>query len=131
MQNTIKLSEFELDVMNILWQKGQLSASQVHDKIKLEKDVSYSTVKTIIDRLEQKKAVSRESMQGRTIYYAAAIKRESLSTPMLKGFLKRMFAGNPHKMVAQLLDNEKLNNEEIEQLETMLAEHKTRNKNKD
>lgn len=128
MQDQTKLSEFELDVMNIFWKVGQLSAPQVHEFIKPEKSVSYSTVKTIIDRLEQKAALKRCSLQGRTIYYAAAIERESLSTPMLKGFLKRMFAGNPHKMVAQLLDNEKLNNEEIEQLESMLAAQKAKNK---
>jgi BlaI family penicillinase repressor len=92
--------------------------------------VSYSTVKTIIDRLEQKLALTRAEQQGRTIYYAPAIEREALSTPLLKGFLKRMFAGNPHKMVAQLLTDEQLNNDEIEQLENMLAAQKAKNINR-
>ncbi|MEP1448017.1 MAG: BlaI/MecI/CopY family transcriptional regulator [Paraglaciecola sp.] len=127
MTTDIKLSEFELDVMNILWQLGKASAPEVHEKIKLDKDVSYSTVKTIIDRLEQKEAVMRAEQQGRTIFYAPAIERETLSPPLLKGFLKRIFAGDPHKMVAQLLDNEQLNNNEIEQLENMLAAHKAKN----
>lgn len=122
-----KLSEFELDVMNLFWQHGQSSAPQIHEWIKADKDVSYSTVKTIIDRLEQKDALIRASQQGRTIYYAAAIERETFSTPLLKGFLKRMFAGDPHRMVAQLLDNEQLNNAEIEQLERLLATQKAKN----
>jgi BlaI family penicillinase repressor len=116
--------------MNILWQVGKASAPEVHEKVKLDKDVSYSTVKTIIDRLEQKAALTRDSQQGRTIYYAPAIEREALSSPLLKGFLKRMFAGDPHKMVAQLLTNEQLNNHEIEQLEFMLAAQKAKNKNR-
>jgi BlaI family penicillinase repressor len=128
MKTDIKLSEFELDVMNILWQAGKASAPEVHEKIKLDKDVSYSTVKTIIDRLEQKLALTRVYQQGRTIYYAPTIEREALSTPLLKGFLKRMFAGDPHKMVAQLLANEQLDNNEIEQLENMLAAQKAKNK---
>jgi hypothetical protein len=41
-----------------------------------------------------------------------------------------MFAGDPHKMVAQLLANEQLNNNEIEQFEYMLAAQKARNKNR-
>ena len=126
-----KLSEFELDVMNILWQVGQASAPEVHAKIKIDKEVSYSTVKTIIDRLEQKSAITREGHQGRTIYYAPAIERETLSTPLLKGFLKRIFAGNPHKMVAQLLDDEPLSNAEIEHLENMLAAKKAKNNERD
>ena len=129
MANNIKLSEFELDVMNVFWQDRKASAPEVHEKIKLDKEVSYSTVKTIIDRLEQKVAVTRADQQGRTIYYAPAIEREALSPPLLKGFLKRMFAGDPNKMVAQLLANEQLNNSEIEQLENMLAAHKAKNKN--
>jgi BlaI family penicillinase repressor len=127
MKTDIKLSEFELDVMNIFWQAGKASAPEVHERIKFDKDVSYSTVKTIIDRLEQKTALTRADQQGRTIYYAPAIEREALSTPLLKGFLKRMFAGDPHKMVAQLLANEQLNNSEIEQLENMLAAQKVKN----
>ena len=127
MKIDIKLSEFELDVMNILWQVGTGSAPEVHERIKLDKDVSYSTVKTIIDRLEQKAALTRVSQQGRTIYYTPAIERKAVSTPLLKGFLKRMFAGDPHKMVAQLLANEQLDNSEIEQLENMLATQKAKN----
>jgi BlaI family penicillinase repressor len=130
MKTDIKLSEFELDVMNIFWQAGKASAPEVHERIKFDKDVSYSTVKTIIDRLEQKTALTRADQQGRTIYYAPAIEREALSTPLLKGFLKRMFAGDPHKMVAQLLANEQLNNSEIEQLEKMLAAQKVKNSTK-
>lgn len=127
MDNDTKLSEFELDVMNLFWQLGQASAPQVHEWIKADKDVSYSTVKTIIDRLEQKQALKRSSQQGRTIYYAAAIERETFSTPLLKGFLKRIFAGDPQLMVAQLLDNEQLNNEEIDKLQSLLAAHKAKN----
>jgi len=127
MESDTKLSEFELDVMNFFWQHGQASAPEIHELIKADKDVSYSTVKTIIDRLEQKQTLTRSSQQGRTIYYAAAIERETFSTPLLKGFLKRMFAGDPHRMVAQLLDNEQLNNEDIEKLEALLAAQKAKN----
>ena len=127
METDTKLSEFELDVMNLFWQQGQASAPEIHELIKVDKDVSYSTVKTIIDRLEQKQALTRATQQGRTIYYAAAIERETFSTPLLKGFLKRMFAGDPHRMVAQLLDNEQLNNEDIEKLESLLAAQKAKN----
>lgn len=129
MKADIKLSEFELDVMNIFWQTGKSSAPEIHEKIKLDKDVSYSTVKTIVDRLEQKSALTRASQQGRTIYYTPAIEREAVSTPLLKGFLKRIFAGDPQKMVAQLLANEQLDNSEIEQLEKMLAAQKAKNTN--
>ncbi|GLR72598.1 BlaI/MecI/CopY family transcriptional regulator [Agaribacter marinus] len=120
-----KLSDFELDVMSIFWRVNKASAPQVHELITENKEVSYSTVKTIVDRLEQKSAIKRESLQGRTIFYAPAIKQESLSTPLLKGFLRRLFSNRPQQLIAQLIENEELNNDDIEKLEKMLAEKKS------
>ena len=120
----MKLSEFELDVMNLFWQCQQASAPEIHEQIKQDKDVSYSTVKTIIDRLEQKQAIIRASQNGRTIYYAAAVARETFSTPLLKGFMNRLFAGNPQKLIAQVLQSEELDDADIEQLQKILADKK-------
>ncbi len=53
----MKLSEFELDVMQLLWQQEPCTAAQLHEQLSQHKKVAYTTVKTIVDRLEQKGAV--------------------------------------------------------------------------
>jgi BlaI family penicillinase repressor len=122
-----KLSEFELDVMNLLWELEKASAPQLHELVSKTKNVSYSTVKTIVDRLEQKSAILRAEQHGRTILYAPAVSRESMSKPLLKGFLNRMFNGKPKSMIAQLLDNEDLSDADIDTLQKMLEQKKGKN----
>jgi len=120
----VKLSEFELDVMEIYWKHSSMCAVDVHREIKEIRDVSYSTVKTIIDRLEQKSALTRAEKQGRTIFYTAAIEPSQVSKPMIKGFLRRLFSGKPQQLIAQLIQDEELTNDDIATLEKMLASKK-------
>ncbi|WP_438864875.1 BlaI/MecI/CopY family transcriptional regulator [Neptunicella sp.] len=124
----MKLSEFELDVMQLFWQKPQASAPEIHEIISQDRDVGYSTVKTIIDRLEQKSALRRTGQIGRTIYYASAVARESISTPLLNGLLKRVFAGKPKTLIAHLIENESLSTSDIESLQAMLIDKQRQNK---
>mgnify|MGYP001155056959 CR=1 FL=1 len=124
----MKLSDFELDVMEIIWQHESISAVDIHKAIQQQRAVSYSAVKTVIDRLEQKAVLKRVEQQGRTIFYASAIAKEQVSKPMLKGFLKRLFSGKPQQLIAQLIQDEELSDKEIKALEQMLASKKQQDK---
>ena len=55
-----KLSDFEMDIMICFWERKQLSAPEVHRMLGVERGVTYSTIKSLIDRLETKGALSRE-----------------------------------------------------------------------
>jgi BlaI family penicillinase repressor len=72
----MRLSEFELDVMTHFWNDRELSAPELFERIGAERGVAYSTVKTIVDRLEQKGAIERVSNRGRTIVYSPLVKRD-------------------------------------------------------
>ena len=61
-----KLSNFELDIMSCFWERKQLSAPQVHKLLGVERGVTYSTIKSLIDRLEAKVRFSLPS-PGRVI----------------------------------------------------------------
>ena len=88
---SIRLSEFELDVMTHFWSDRELSAPELYERIGGERGVAYSTVKTIVDRLEQKGAIERVANRGRTIFYAPVVKRERVRKPLVKAFLRRLF----------------------------------------
>ena len=127
----MKLSEFELDVMQIFWEKGTSSSPEVFKCINEEKDVAYSTVKTIIDRLEVKKAIVRERVEGRAIFYAPSIEKSAITQELLPSFLKRFFNGKPSNLIAYLMKDEKLSDDDIAYLETFLAKQKGNKSNKD
>jgi BlaI family penicillinase repressor len=119
---TIRLSEFELDVMAHFWSDRELSAPQLFERIGHERGVAYSTVKTIVDRLEEKGAIERVSNQGRTIFYAPIIKRERVRKPLVRTFLRRLFGNDLRPLFAQLLQDEKLSDEELEYLRRLVGE---------
>lgn len=124
----MKLSEFELAVMQQFWEHGELSAPAVHEHLGQARGVTYSTIKTIIDRLEEKSALSRSGQHGRTILYTATIAEEQLQKPMVRDFLKRVFGGNRRPMFAQLLDDEQLSSQDIDYLESLIRARKQRDR---
>jgi BlaI family transcriptional regulator, penicillinase repressor len=120
----MSLSNFELEVMQLFWEMNEASAPHIHKIIESRREVNYSTVKTIIDRLEKKQAIKRCRTQGRTIYYASVREKKSVSTPLIKDFIKRVFLGKSRPLAAHILEKEDLNLEDIEYLESVLQERK-------
>ena len=118
------LSDFELEVMQLLWQQGESTAPAIHKIIAKKRAVACSTVKTIIDRLEKKNAIERSRKEGRTIYFSPLIEKKQLRLPLIKDFINRVFLGNSKPLVAHILEEEKLTLEDIEYLESVLKERK-------
>ena len=121
----MKLSEFELDVMQHFWQLGACSSPQIHKLICQDKQSAYTTVKTIIDRLEEKGAIKREPSPGRSIVYSPAITTEDISKSLLPNFVKRFFAGKPSQLIAQLIKDDELTDDDVAYLENYLKARKT------
>lgn len=116
----MRLSDFEFDVMTHFWRDGELSAPELFRRIGHERGVTYSTVKTIVDRLEAKGAIRRNEAEGKIILYSAAVKQERIRKPLVKTFLRRMFGNDLRPLFAQLLQDEKLSEEEIEFLKDLI-----------
>ncbi len=117
----MKLSEFEVDVMQQVWRLGRCSAPDVHEGVASARNVAYTTVKTIIDRLERKGCVVRVGVDGRAILYEAAVSRATVQQSMLERFVANVFAGDRKPMFTHLLRDETLNATEIRHLHDLLV----------
>lgn len=117
----MKLSEFELEVMDIIWDSGEAVIADVHEKIAERRKVAYSTVKTIFARLEEKGALERVRTYGRTVLYRPTLAREDVARPLVKDFMNRLFGGGFRQMVSHALADEKLSSEDIRYLEELIA----------
>jgi BlaI family penicillinase repressor len=120
----MSLSNFELEVMQLFWEMNEATAPQIHKIIAQRRDVKYSTVKTIIDRLEKKQSIKRSRTQGRTIFYSPINEKKSVRTPLIKDFIKRVFLGKSRPLAVHILEQEDLDLEDIEYLESILKERK-------
>lgn len=104
------------------WRDGQLSAPELFERIGDARGVTYSTVKTIVDRLEEKGAIERTASRGRTIFYSPAVKQERIRKPLVESFLRRLFGDDLRPLFAQLLRDERLSDDELEYLRDLVDE---------
>lgn len=120
----MKLSEFEQDVMQLLWQHEPCTVAQLHEHLSKTKQVAYTTLKTIIDRLEQKQAVERAGQLGKAIIYRSCISQSALSDVAIPGFMQRFFGGDSRSLIAHFIQQEVLNADDIEYLQNLLQDKK-------
>lgn len=118
-----RISDAELAVMEILWVESPLSATDVADRVKNERDWSLTTVKTLLSRLAAKAAVETEQ-DGRRFLYSPLVDRESYVAGESKRLVDRLFGGKFMPLVAHLAENEKLSDDEIAEIERILREMK-------
>jgi len=118
----MKLSPFELEIMGVLWDKEESVVPDIHLAIKENRDVTYSTVKTIVSRLENKGAIKRIKSYGRTVLYGPAISKEELAKPMVKELLGLLYGGHVRPLMTHIMADEPLSKEDLDHLEALVQE---------
>ena len=116
-----RLSRLELRVMDALWSLGPSSGREVQESFPEPGRPAYTTVLTIISRLEAKKAVRRARKVGNAYIFEAVISRRAAQSHMLDDFL-RLFSGGMQPLMAQLVDSGRLTLEDVQEAEKRLLE---------
>lgn len=120
----MKLSDLELDVMHFFWQESPSSAKKVHHKIVQQRPVAYNTIKTIVDRLEEKGALIRSGKDGRMFLYQPLVDRQDLMPSAVPRFIQRFFGGNASGLLTHLINDDSLSDADIDYLEQFLKDKK-------
>jgi BlaI family transcriptional regulator, penicillinase repressor len=118
----VNLSNLELDVMRLIWRDKEVIVPDLHRELERDRGLSYSTVKTIVDRLEEKGAIGRIRTYGRTILYGPLVEEGALAKPMIKDMLRRLFGGEARPMISHLLNEAELSSEDLKHLEKVIAQ---------
>lgn len=118
----MNLSNLELDVMRLIWRDKEAIVPDLHRELERDRGLSYSTVKTIVDRLEEKGAIGRIRTYGRTILYGPLIEEQTLAKPMVRDLLRRLFGGEARPMISHLLNEAELSAEDLQYLEQVIAQ---------
>ncbi|MEM7012272.1 MAG: BlaI/MecI/CopY family transcriptional regulator [Verrucomicrobiota bacterium] len=117
-KSTSKISDGEMEIMNLLWERGPLSINEAHQEI--GRPIGYTTIQTRLNRLVEK-GVAKKSTD-RPAKYEAAISPDSVSAGHLDLLVERVTSGSVVPLVAQLLSNRKFTNDEITELKRFIAE---------
>lgn len=117
-----RISESEWDVMKIVWRDGPCQAQVVIDALASPNEWSPSTIKTLLNRLLRKGALSHEKL-GKSYVYAAAFSEEQCRAAAAESFIERVFDGALSPLLAHFAGSrKKLRKEDIAELENLLRE---------
>ena len=123
--NTVKLSPLELKAMEALWKLGRASIREILEQLPVSKKPAYTTVQTLVYRLEAKGAVRKLRKIGNAHVFVPAITRRQAYRRLVSDFLD-LFSGSPRPVMSHLADTGKLTLEDLRDLERILRDRKTR-----
>jgi len=109
--------------MKILWARGQATVADVHGDLAKERDLAYTTIATMLRKMEARGLV-KHRLDGRSFVYSAAVVEEAVSQGMADHLVDRLFEGSLSDMVHHLLTTREVSHEELSKLEKMIADVK-------
>jgi len=116
-----KISAAELKILEILWETSPLGASQIISALQNIESWNNRTIKSLITRLLKKKAISYKQDGNRYLYYPLLKKNDYLNTASC-GIIHSLFGGKISPLVAHFVKQEKISNEDIQELKAILQE---------
>jgi predicted transcriptional regulator len=118
-----RLGDLQLRIMKVLWANEAATVAEVHAAVGGEGDLAYTTVATMLRKMEARGLV-KHRMEARSFIYRAAVAEEAVSRGMADHLLERLFEGSLADMVRHLLSNREVSREELSKLEKLIAERK-------
>ncbi|MBZ4191055.1 BlaI/MecI/CopY family transcriptional regulator [Niabella beijingensis] len=120
---SIKPTESELEILQVLWEKGNATVREVHESLLTFKDVGYTTTLKLMQIMNEKGLVKRND-SFRTHIYKAAVNKEVTQQYMLNKFVSNLFGGSSSQLVMQALGNGKVTPEELNEIQLMIDQLK-------
>jgi predicted transcriptional regulator len=117
------LTEAELRLMDVLWEKGAATVGEVAENLPKELGLAYNTVLTTLRILDEKGYVRhKKSTEGRAFVYSPRVGRDEAGRSAVRYLVSRFFRNSPELLVLNLLKDEKLSEKELGRIRTLLAE---------
>src|SRR5688572_24090698 len=115
----------ELEILGILWEHGPQTVKQVHDAVRVTRDIGYTTILKLMQVMTEKGLVERDE-SARSHVYAALAPEKKVKRKLVSDLVERAFAGSAASLVQQLLSAKRASPEELEEIRAILDEHTKR-----
>ena len=118
-------SNAELEILRILWKEGPRTVREVHDALKRDRPVGYTTVLKTMQVMSEKKLVSRDESE-RSHVYSAAVEEKSVKRRLVSDLLDKVFDGSAAQLVMQALSDKRASPEDLKKIRKLLNESERR-----
>jgi BlaI family transcriptional regulator, penicillinase repressor len=116
------LTEAELRLMQILWEKGRATVAEVAAALPKQLDLAYNTVLTTMRILETKGYLRHEKAKdARAFVYVPVVAKEQATRSAVRQLLRRFFGDSPEALVLNLLDDETIGESELKNIRKLLG----------
>ena len=124
-----KLGERELDIMQVLWQSGAATVAEVHQSLLNKRDdIAYTTVQTMLNRLETKGLVKRDD-SDRAHRYLPRLKEPAVVNRAIQKLTERFFSGSVEALATRLVEKD-LSPQQLEHLQELIDAHRQKGSSK-
>jgi len=117
----IKPTESELEILQVIWKKGQCTVRDVHEELAKNKDAGYTTTLKLMQIMHDKGLVERDTT-AKTHLYKALISREQAQQTALDKILSTVFKGSTSDLVIQALGHHRASKDEIDAIKNYLEQ---------
>jgi predicted transcriptional regulator len=125
-KKSINLTDAELRLMDVVWDKGTATVAEVADALPKEPGLAYNTVLTTLRILEDKGYLEHaKSKEGRAFVYRPLVGRNEAGRNAVRYLVSRFFRNSPEMLVLNLLKDEELSERELQRIRQILAEEES------
>ncbi|MES2376007.1 MAG: BlaI/MecI/CopY family transcriptional regulator [Bacteroidota bacterium] len=117
----VEPTKSELEILQILWDKGPSTVRVVNDELLKTKDVNYTTTLKLMQIMADKSILKRDQSQMKHIYHVVESEHKT-KDQLLDKFIDSVYRGSAGKLVMQLLGNQKASKEDLDTIRQMLKE---------
>lgn len=115
------LTDAQREIMEVVWQQGEVTVSEVRNALASRRDLARNTVQTMMVRLEERGWLKHRE-NGRTFVYSAKVPRTTSLGAKVSQMVDRLFAGSPEDMVTALLEYRGLTQDEARRIRQMIGQ---------
>lgn len=120
-----QLTELQMAIMRILWERGQATVAEIHEVLRAERGLALTTVATLLSRLEKRGVVAHETRQRQFIYRAIVTEAE-VRHSMVHELTERLFDGDIAAMMSHLLSGREISPGDLARIRAMLEAQSAR-----
>ena len=118
-----RLGDLQLRIMKALWERESASVADIHEALGTNNGLAYTTVATMLRKMEARGLVCHRA-EDRRFLYSAAVATEEVSRGMADHLVDRVFEGSLTDVMSHLLTTREVSRAELRQLEQLIAERK-------
>lgn len=121
----IRLGRLELRIMNVVWSRGKATVHEVRDELSKGRKPAYSTILTMMRKLEAKGYLKHE-VDDRTYIYAPAISRQVVRHSLLGDLVDRLFEGSSSLLLTSLVEQNRITDRELLEIQKLVKKRSVR-----